>query len=401
MSRRIRVLHIINSLRPGGAEAMLLKLVSALPRDEFDLSVLTLLDGGRLSESLSDLNVWTGSLDLRPVTILRAAASLKAHVRGTAPDVLHGWMPHGNVTAWLARKLASHRPAVIWGIRQALYTIRTQRPVTAGLIRFGAIVSGSIDRIIYNSSEAQRHHLSIGYDAERALVIPNGFDCGQFRPDPAARALIREELGIPADVPLVGHIARFHPMKDHAAFLRAAAAIAETHPRVEFLLAGAGVTSDQPALREILDHLPSLVGRVHLIGDRADVARIHAALDIACLSSWTEAFPNILGEAMATGVPCVSTDVGEARAIVGETGIIVPARDPAALGQALLAVVRLSDEERRRLGARARERILERYTLARVAATYADVYRELAADRQRRTPSGRRSPAPAFSAPAS
>jgi len=113
------------------------------------------------------------------------------------------------------------------------------------------------------------------------------------------------------------------------------------------------------------------------LGERADVPRLTAALDIASSSSWGEAFPNVLGEAMSCGVPCVATDAGDAALIVGGTGLIVPRGNAAALAQAWDEMLALSHDERQALGAQARARVSECFELGAISQRYAALYREL------------------------
>ena len=186
-----------------------------------------------------------------------------------------------------------------------------------------------------------------GFDAAKLTVIPNGFDSSRFRPDPAARDEVRREIGVAPDAPLIGLVARYDPFKDHATFLRAAAALVRTRPDARFLLCGNRVDAGNAELVEQIASL-GLAEHVRLLGPRRDVQRIYAALDVLAQSSISEAFPLVLGEAMASGVPCAATDVGDSALIVGDTGRIVPPRNPEALAGAWADL--LADRPRRAAG---------------------------------------------------
>jgi glycosyltransferase involved in cell wall biosynthesis len=163
-------------------------------------------------------------------------------------------------------------------------------------------------------------------------------------------------------------------MKDHANFLRAAALFAVDYPHTHFVLVGDGAEAGNAELAEQIEKL-QLQSCVHLLGRRTDIAAIDSALDIASSSSsWGEAFPNVIGEAMACGVPCVATDVGDVPQIIGDTGVVVPTRDPHALAAGWGRLAALDAPARRALGLRARQRIIERYSLPAVSAQYADLY---------------------------
>jgi glycosyltransferase involved in cell wall biosynthesis len=230
--------------------------------------------------------------------------------------------------------------------------------------------------IIYNSHTSARQHEALGYLPGKRAIIPNGFDCKLFRPDADARSKVRKELGIAEQNVLIGLIARDHPMKDHIGFLRAAGQVLRSCPEARFLLAGAGVNDHNLALGKAIAE-EGLKGTVFLLGERSDTERLNAALDIACsASAWGEGFSNSIGEAMACGVPCVVTDIGDSALLVGGTGCAVAARDPGALAAAILDLATAGGERRRHLGERARSRIQEEFSLPSIVQRYEGLYRE-------------------------
>ena len=233
--------------------------------------------------------------------------------------------------------------------------------------------------MIYNSYRSARQHEDAGYARyarSRTLVIPNGFDSRRFKPSTRSSRSVRAELGIGDQEVVIGLFGRYHPIKDHRTFLRAAAQLTADQRGVRFVLAGRRVDKANPELAALC-HRYGLTEVVVLLGERDDMPRLTAAMDIACCSSRGEAFPNVLGEAMAAGVPCVSTDVGDARAILGETGTIVTPGDPAALANAWRGLIRIGNTERKRLGMAARRRVMERFDLLGISAQYRRLYEEL------------------------
>ena len=378
MAPRIRVLHVITGLATGGAEMMLWKLVSGGADSRIDHAVLALGVPGPVGERVTRAGVPVHSLEMRGrVPFPRHVARLRRIVAAEAPDLLHGWMPHGNLAAWVA-SLGRGVP-VIWGIRQSLYDLAYERWTTRGLIRLAARLSRRPARIVYNSHPGAEHHEALGYDPVRTAVIPNGFDTDAFAPSVEHRCRVRAELGIPDDAIVIGMIARYDPMKDHRNLLEAAALLTGAGPVSHYVLAGRGVDEANAALVRARA-TAGLEGRMHLLGERADTARLFAAVDVAVLASYSEGFPNVLGEAMACGTPCVSTAVGEAPWIVGDTGRLVPPRDPAALAEGIRSLITLDPAQRRALGAAARHRIESRYGLAAVRAQYARLYQDVLAD---------------------
>jgi glycosyltransferase involved in cell wall biosynthesis len=290
-------------------------------------------------------------------------------VRRFKPEVVQGWMYHGNVVAYAVRPFCRGR--LFWGIRQALGALDRESPATNRLIRVGARLSSRTEGIIYNSTRARRDHEDAGYAVARGVIVPNGFDTARLRPDVEARARFRGKLELPEASVLVGHVARFHAVKDHATFLHAAAGMSE--PRVRFVMAGRGVDASNAELTGLIERL-GLKGRVTLLGEADEVHAVLPGLDVLCVSSRSEAFPNVLGEAMSCGVPCVTTDVGDAAQIVGETGHVVPVGDPARLAESLRAIVQMDAEARIRLGRAARQRIVEHYSLDSMITQYQRIY---------------------------
>ena len=260
--------------------------------------------------------------------------------------------------------------------------------MTDWTIRASAKLSSFPDAVIVNSEAGRTFHAARGYKPRRWEMIPNGFDLARFAPKSAARDSIRSQLGLPSDAILVGLVARYHPVKDHDTFLRAAISFRRHHPEVHFVLAGRDVLSTNRELMRVFadgKHQPGF----HFLGERSDVADLMASLDILTSSSASEGFSNSIGEAMACGVPCVVTDVGDSRGIVGDAGEVVPPSQPAALEKAWGNLVAMGAEQRRVLGGKARERMVSKFSLDRITNRYEDFYSSL--DRQpNRGPAGAR-----------
>jgi glycosyltransferase involved in cell wall biosynthesis len=303
------------------------------------------------------------------------AFPIRSITRQFDPELIVGWMYHGNLMATIAATLSGSKAPVFWSIRQSLTTLSQERWLTAAVIKAGAFLSDRPAVITYNSRTSATQHEVFGYNAERRVVIPTGFDCQGFRPDSKAREDVRGELGIHDQAVLVGLVARYHPMKNHTGFLRAVALVAGVHPSVRFVLIGHGVT-EQPKVMSLIDKL-RIQDRVILLGERRDTARLMAGLDIACsASSWGEGFSNAIGEAMACAVPCVVTEVGDSAYIVGNTGLCVPPQDPGAMAQAINQLVSAGSAHRKQLGIAARSRIQDNFSLPAVVAHYEALYLE-------------------------
>jgi glycosyltransferase involved in cell wall biosynthesis len=374
------VAHVITGLNTGGAEMMLFKLLSRWRYERQGARVISLNGDGLLRGRIESLGVPVDSLDMRRgLPSVGALRRLRRIAGGIDAAVIQGWMYHGNLAAIVTSWLRRGGIPVVWSVRQTLYDLRRERRLTRWVIRANALLSSRVDAIVYNSRTSARQHESIGFDGTRSRIIPNGFDTETFRPDPMARAEVRREVGAPDDAILIGLIARYHPMKDHAMFLQAAALLAREYPNVRFLLAGTDVRADTPALRAMIaEH--GLWDRISLLGERADTPRLNAALDIASSSSaWGEGFANVVGEAMSCGVPCVVTDIGDSAWIVGDTGMVCPPGDPRAMAAGWAQLVSLGRNGRAALGALARKRVIANFSLEPIVTQYQDLYESVMA----------------------
>lgn len=373
----MKVLHVITGLSTGGAERTLLNVLSGGLANQFDSSVVSLRDEGTIGTHISELGVPVYSLCMRGgVPKTGTVARLRRVVTAISPDVIQGWMYHGNLAASLAALLAPRKPAVAWNVRHSLYELHTEKFLTRQIIRANRGWSRHVDSIIYNSPVSRLQHEEFGFNGAPGVVLPNGFDLEQLSPDAEVGRAVRSELAIPSEALVVGHVARFHAMKNHTSFLRAAVQVARTNPEARFLLVGREVTPDNPALIGIVP--PALVDRFVFTGERGDAHRLMQGMDVLATSSaWGEAFPNVLGEAMACGVSCVATDVGDSRDIIGDSGLVVPPRDSEALADAVISLLAKEPAERLALGQAARRSIEQRYALPRVVERYAELYRDI------------------------
>ena len=381
MTKKLKTLHIITGLSTGGAERALYNILQGGLADRFDNHIISLSNMGTIGRQIEALGVPVTALGMRPGRPTPSGLlRLRKVVGRLQPDLIQGWMYHGNLAATLARYACSVKPALLWNIRHSLYEIKDEKPLTRLVIRVNRFFSNAPDALLYNSRVARKQHEAFGFASFSGQVIPNGINCQQFAPSREPWQRVREELAIPSDALLVGHVARFHPMKDHANFLQAASMVARNFPNVHFLLTGRDITMDN---LEITQHIPvDEQHRFHLLGERRDVPDLMSAMDVLSSSSRGEGFPNVLGEAMAVGVPCVATDVGDSAYIIGDCGVVVKPRDPKALASGIESLLALSISEREALGRQARVHIEKNFALAAIVARYATLYEELIFDRR-------------------
>jgi glycosyltransferase involved in cell wall biosynthesis len=362
------VLHLITGLETGGAEQMLVRLITRLDQRRLRSLVVSMTAPGPVGPLLARAGIEVFSLDLargRPDP--RGLARLVGLLRRVRPDILQTWLYHADFLGLLAKPFVP--------FCRLFWNIRCTESIGAGIVR-RLLAQGSRlpDAVVVNSLAGKRFHEGLGYQPRRWEHIPNGCDTGVFRFDEAARRSLRDELGIADDAVAIGLPARFHPMKDHETFFAAARRLAAIRPEAIFVLAGPGIEPSNRRLTEAVGD-GGLAERLHLVGDRGDMVRVYSGLDIVTLSSaFGEGCPNVLAEAMSCGVPCAATACGDAAEIIGPTGPVVPVRDAEALAAAWDKLIAIGREGRRSLGADARSRILSLYDLNAVVGLYDELY---------------------------
>lgn len=375
----MRLLHVITALGVGGAENMLLKLLAARALAHIDQRVITMLPGGAMAAPMREVGAEVDELNLLGgVPVVTGSAQLARLARRFQPQLVHGWLYHGNLGATLACAAVPGRVPLIWGVRQSLPTLAGENAFARTAIYLNKTLSRLPDCLLFNSRTSLEQHRTFGFDMRHARYLPNGFDTERFAPSAPDRARLRAEWGAGESDLLFGMLARHHPVKDHAGFLQAARRVLDARPQVRFVMAGTGVGRSNTALaQQVADS--GLGDRMHLLGERPDIPAVLAALDVFVSASRAEAFSNAIGEAMACSLPCVVTAVGDSAQVVADTGLVVPPAQPEALAAAMLRLADLGTSGRAAWGARARARIESNFSLDAVASQYAELYRKLVA----------------------
>jgi glycosyltransferase involved in cell wall biosynthesis len=363
--RPVRVLHVITGLQLGGAERMLVALATAR-HPALEHRVVSLLGGGAFAEPLRAAGVPLLELGMsRRWPGPGGPARLAAAIRRLRPDIVQGWLYHGDLAALAGLALSGlrRRTALLWGLQCSDLALARYHVRLRLAARTWIALSFHPDAILSNSVAGAAVHRARGGRPRRCEIVPPGIDVARFRPDPAARAEVRAELGVAPEAPLLVQAARFDPMKDHATALAALARL----PGAWLVAAGTGT--------ERLPAAPRLIR----LGERRDMERILAAGDLGISSSaFGEGFCNALAEGMAAGLPAVATAVGDARLMIGETGRVVPVGDAAALAAAAAALLDEPAEVRRARATAARARIVERFALGAMVDRFAELYGALA-----------------------
>lgn len=374
-SPRPRILFVTTTLDVGGAEVMLVDLATRLLANGFDVGVASLAGEGVYAGALRDAGATVYAAGSR---ISASHLALRA-VQAFAPDIVHGWMYHGNVTAWLAARVLRNVP-LVWTVHQSLYDIRNEKPLTRMVLRLSKHQSRSVDHITYVSGTSCQQHGAFGYAREKVSVIPNGFDVPSRTLAATWRTAQRHALGIGDGTFVVGQVARLHPMKNHLGMLNIAAQLRSLHEDFTLLLLGEGLAdSNTSFVREIEQR--GLQGHVRLLGRRSDTRQVMAAMDALCVPSlWGEAFPMVIGEAMSVGVVCVVSDIGDSRELVREVGHLLPAGDEALFARTLARLATRGSDDRMCEAAAASAFIERTFGLTAITRSYERIYDQLLPD---------------------
>lgn len=375
----ISVLHIITGLGCGGAEHMLLRLTRVHQSFGVKSTVISLTTLNAVGVKLQASDIEVIYLDGRSGRYPRLTliADLINVSRRIKPDLIQGWMYHGNIAASIAQFALRKPTPVIWSIRQSLGSLSDERPLTRGIIKLGALMSRKANRIIYNSRESARQHEQRGFHRTRTIFIPNGFITEEHNSE--EKQEIRKNFPtrtIKSGAVILGHAARFHPKKGHDVLFNAFDLVLKQGWDVHLVVAGRDVALGNDELwKSKLGELPA--ERYSLLGEVNDMKAFYDSLDIFVSSSkWGEGFPNVIAEAMANKVPCVGTDVGETSNLIGDTGVVVPSNDIQALADGIIYVLKASEESRLMWGTRAAERVQSEFNIDSVGKKFLNVYRE-------------------------
>jgi glycosyltransferase involved in cell wall biosynthesis len=369
----IKIVHLITTLDVGGAESMLVKITTNMDKKKFDNIVICLLPEGKLANKLREENIEVYTLNMRHIfsnffvifKIVKLLNMLK-------PDILQTWLYHADLLGLVAGKITGVNK-IFWNIRCSDVDMSDYSFLSSFVLRLLIKLSVYPDLVIANSISGLKAHKKLGYKPKKSFVIPNGINTDLYCPDDKAKTRLCSQLGIKKEKTLIGLIARYDPMKDHSTFINAASQVYKNNS-VHYVLVGKSMNEDNTEFLELVNKL-GLFEKISFLGEQNELWKLLPALDIVVLSSaYGEGFPNIIGESMSCGTPCVSTDVGDVKNIIDDTGYIVQRRNPTELANAIIRMINIGDEGRTKLGLAATKRIKENYDLPIVVQQYQKLY---------------------------
>ena len=358
-----KILFFIRALDAGGAERQLVVTAKGLAERGYKVTVLTFYSGGFYADEFADTKVELLSLHKKGRwDLLRFLLRLIRVLRQKSPDVIYSYLGVANILSVLIRFFIPDT-RVAWGVRASNMNLEEYDWLSRWSYRLECRLSRFADIIIANSQAGLKFAVAHGFPEKKLTVIPNGIDTKRYYPDKLAGETLRKAWGVAENKLLIGMVGRIDPMKGHAVFLEAAALGQREHKQLRFVCVGTGEAEYEKAMHQLatdqgLDNVLIWAGR------HADMHAVYNALDIASLSSlYGEGFPNVLGEAMACGTPCVATDVGDSALVIGNTGRVIPANNSQALFTAWNELLLLESDDFNQLSQQARKRVINEFSV--------------------------------------
>ncbi|MGI2100257.1 glycosyltransferase family 4 protein [Shewanella oncorhynchi] len=370
-----KILHIITGLSDGGAEAVLYRLCD-FDRDSEHV-VISLMDKGKYGPLLEEIGVKVYCLNMPAGSIhLMALVKLYKLLRQLKPNAVQTWMYHADLIGGIISRLARVKN-VVWGVHHTTLVRGESKLSTIIIAKLNALISSFIPRrIIYCAEKSRQVQESIGFYSKIGNVVPNGYNIDDFMPNFTKGMSFRQEIELANDKFLIGHVGRFHSFKDYPNLTQSIGLLSDSKDRVKVALVGNDLTDGNDVLKRLINE--NTCGEcILLLGRRQDIPSVMNGFDLFILSSSSEAFPNVLNEAMACSTPCVTTDVGDAAVIVGETGWVVPPKDPQALAKAIFEAMDEKQHNPQVWQARkqaCRKRIVDNFSIEKMVAGYHQVW---------------------------
>jgi len=359
----MKILFLIRSFEIGGAERQMALLASALKNQGHNIMILSYYPGGAITKELLDKGLEVVSLGKKSRwDVIGFLCNFIRKVRDHRPQILYSFMTTSNLLSLLP-SIFMPNLKIIWGIRASNMDLDQYDKLSKMTFWLEKKLSFFPNRIIANSDAGKTYITKMGFSDEKIAVIANGIDTERFFSDDAKRKKMRDVWQVKENEILIGMVARIDPMKDYATFFKMAAILSQKKKNFRFLAMGSsngsGNKEYQVTLKLLLNEL-NLQDTLLWVEEQLEVTEVYNALDIFCLSSaFGEGFSNVLAEAMACGIPCVATEVGDAGKIVGELGAIVPIKDPEKMAKACLSLL-----EKEINKTSLRQRILDHFSVA-------------------------------------
>lgn len=361
MTIRSPIMLLIRSLGVGGAERQIIALANQLAERGEAVVVATFYCGGGLEGTLNSKRVSRIVLGKHGRWDFTFPFRLALAIRRVRPWLIYSFMPGANIASALVRPFVT--PPVVWGIRSSYMPLERYGFVSMIVGWFEGALAHMPRMTIYNSVAGLRHYVSKGYPEQNSYIVQNGIDINLYRRVEEGGRRVRNEIGVADNEILVGLVGRIDPVKNIGKFIDAAQQAAQVDRRLRFVLVGDGNVELVKSLRQQA-RMAGLDDRLTWLGVRQDMPEVYSALDISCSMSMGEGFSNVLAESMACEVPCIASDVGDARILLGNCGIILQSVTPQVMAEAIISMAALSVDARQIMGKACRQRIVANFSVS-------------------------------------
>lgn len=367
-----KIVHIISGLKSGGAERSLFNVCNSNISDYLIQSVICLGDKAIYGDKLEELGVEVYYLNFKNNNKLYAFLNFKNIIKKISPDIVQGWMTHGNFASVLAYFILSGRPSLFWNIRQTVYKLKHEYILTRFLFLINILLSRIPNGIISNANISIKQLIKFGYKNDSFILIPNGFDTNYWKPDHNLRQIERNKLKFNENDFVLGYVGRYHPMKNIKLLLEAFHKLSQQNSKIKLVIVGQNLNNYNIKEKSIIDMIPQ--NQILIIDNTEDVKKYYNIFDLLILcSAWGEGFPNVLGEAMSSELCCISTPVGDTPDILEDVGYLVPLDDVDFLIEKVKNCMD-NPEELNKLGRKARIKILNQYSMEKTINSYLNIY---------------------------
>lgn len=364
MSKPLMVHVITNFAGVGGAEMMLARLIQ-YTADEYEHVIIALMKTSGVYQSTLDRCQAHYALGWNGLNTLGTIQKLRGLIKQLQPKTVQCWMYHANVLTSLSVIGLAQKPKVVWGIHHSLASPKDESISTKIALGLSKVLSKQPTAIVYCAHSSKQQHTDFGFQNANQHVIANGVFLDKFQSN--------AQLHQPT---VIGFAGRYHTAKGYPYLFETMSLLKDKN--IIFKIAGSGASLENPEVKGLFEQYQLDGEKVHLLDQISDMPAFYQSIDAFLMTSITEGFPNVLVEAMASGLPCISTDVGDAKYIVQDLGSIVPPRNAQALADAILAYVQKTEAQKQSLKQATRERVEQNFSIETVSRQYMQVWSQQA-----------------------
>lgn len=378
----IKVINIITGLYQGGAEMQLLYNMKNIDTKKYKCYVVSLCDEGNVGKKIIQAGIPVYSLDIKKskyaiirfLMFIRALFILSRYIKEVKPDIVQTWLHHADLAGLIACKLAGHKK-LFWSVHCSYLRPPYFKKRNIILVKLLGKLSKIPKVISFNSSAGLKSHIEMGYIPKQMKMIPCGFDSKIFSPNSKKRQNIRDYYGISDSDFLVGFVGRHHVVKDIKTFLLAVHELSKKHNNIQTIMVGQGFDEFNQEIISLKKDLQ--LKNIKLLGRRDDVPALMNAFDLFLITSVSEGFPNVLGEAMLTGLPCLVTDVGDCKEVLANNKYVFNVGDYKGMANKASEIINLTELQKKELSLYNQKIIKKNYEISIVTKKYQEIYKTL------------------------